>query len=86
MLVKSQSCAFRHIVSHTGGVPGFGSILLWLPDYGVGVVFGNNFPHPRWTSIRSPRTKRWYRERNDKEPVTRGIGNVLAGLGGGPLR
>ena len=28
----SQSCAFRQIVTHTGGLPGFGSIMLWLPS------------------------------------------------------
>ena len=45
------NCTFDHIVSHGGGLPGFGTLMRWLPDYGVGVIaFGNrtyagwNFP------------------------------------------
>src|SRR5206468_833718 len=38
----SQSCAFRHIVEHGGGLPGFGTIMRWLPEHGVGIIaFGN---------------------------------------------
>jgi hypothetical protein len=48
-LRSSQSCAFRHIVSHTGGLPGFGSIMLWLPDYGVGLVAFGNVTYTSWT-------------------------------------
>ena len=47
----SQSCAFRHIVSHTGGLPGFGSIMLWLPDYGVGIVAFGNVTYTSWTRV-----------------------------------
>jgi CubicO group peptidase (beta-lactamase class C family) len=47
-LRSSQSCAFRHIVSHTGGLPGFGSIMLWLPDYGVGIVAFGNVTYASW--------------------------------------
>jgi len=48
-LRSSQSCVFRHIVSHTGGLPGFGSIMLWLPDYGVGIVAFGNVTYTSWT-------------------------------------
>ena len=48
-LRSTQSCAFRHIVSHTGGLPGFGSIMLWLPDYGVGIVAFGNLTYTSWT-------------------------------------
>ena len=48
-LRSSQSCAFRHIVSHTGGLPGFGSIMIWLPDYGVGLVAFGNVTYTSWT-------------------------------------
>ncbi len=35
-------CHFAHHVSHTGGLPGFGSEMKWLPEYGVGIIaFGN---------------------------------------------
>jgi CubicO group peptidase (beta-lactamase class C family) len=33
----STDCRFEHIVGHGGGLPGFGSYMAWLPDYGVGV-------------------------------------------------
>jgi hypothetical protein len=50
-LRASQSCAFRQIVSHTGGLPGFGSIMLWLPEYGVGVVAFGNVTYTSWTRV-----------------------------------
>jgi hypothetical protein len=35
-------CRFAHIVTHSGGLPGFGSLMVWLPEYGVGLfAFGN---------------------------------------------
>lgn len=33
----SSNCQFEQIVGHGGGLPGFGSYMLWLPDYGVGL-------------------------------------------------
>jgi CubicO group peptidase (beta-lactamase class C family) len=33
----SSDCRFEHIVGHGGGLPGFGSYMQWLPDYGVGI-------------------------------------------------
>ena len=33
----SSDCRFEHISAHGGGLPGFGSYMLWLPDYGVGL-------------------------------------------------
>ena len=33
----TTDCRFEHIVSHGGGLPGFGSYMAWLPDYGVGM-------------------------------------------------
>jgi CubicO group peptidase (beta-lactamase class C family) len=33
----ASDCRFEHIVSHGGGLPGFGSYMAWLPDYGVGI-------------------------------------------------
>lgn len=37
-LGASQTCRFAHVVSHGGGLPGFGSVMIWLPAYGVGIV------------------------------------------------
>src|SRR5207302_157302 len=47
----SQTCAFRTIVSHTGGLPGFGSIMQWLPDYGIGIVAFGNVTYTSWTRV-----------------------------------
>jgi CubicO group peptidase (beta-lactamase class C family) len=33
----TSDCRFEHIVAHGGGLPGFGSYMQWLPDYGVGM-------------------------------------------------
>ena len=44
----SQTCAFDHIVSHGGGLPGFGSHMRWLPDYGVGIVAFGNLTYTGW--------------------------------------
>ena len=37
-LSTTQNCRFGTIVSHSGGLPGYGSQMRWLPEYGVGVV------------------------------------------------
>jgi CubicO group peptidase (beta-lactamase class C family) len=36
-LGATQDCRTRFTVAHSGGLPGFGSIMLWLPEHGVGV-------------------------------------------------
>jgi CubicO group peptidase (beta-lactamase class C family) len=33
----TADCRFERIVAHGGGLPGFGSHMQWLPDYGVGM-------------------------------------------------
>jgi CubicO group peptidase (beta-lactamase class C family) len=33
----SSDCRFTHIVGHGGGLPGWGSYMIWLPDYGIGL-------------------------------------------------
>jgi CubicO group peptidase (beta-lactamase class C family) len=33
----STDCRFEHIIAHGGGLPGFGSYMAWLPEYGVGM-------------------------------------------------
>jgi CubicO group peptidase (beta-lactamase class C family) len=37
-LGSSQSCWSTQVVGHTGGLPGWGSMMRWLPESGVGVV------------------------------------------------
>jgi CubicO group peptidase (beta-lactamase class C family) len=36
-LAVSRSCEFDQVVAHSGGLPGFGSHMRWLPQYGVGI-------------------------------------------------
>jgi CubicO group peptidase (beta-lactamase class C family) len=44
----SQNCTFRHVVAHSGGLPGFGSQMRWLPEYGVGVIAFGNLTYTSW--------------------------------------
>ncbi len=36
--VSSETCAFGHLVGHSGGMPGFSSDVEMLPEHGVGVI------------------------------------------------
>ena len=46
-----QSCDFRHLVAHSGGLPGFGSHMRWLPEYGVGVIAFGNLTYTSWGRV-----------------------------------
>lgn len=37
-LGASHDCRFAHVVGHGGGLPGYGSLMRWLPEYGVGLI------------------------------------------------
>lgn len=37
-LAASQDCQLGYTVAHGGGLPGYGSHMIWLPDVGVGVI------------------------------------------------
>ena len=41
----SQDCRFNYIVGHGGGLPGYGSIMRWLPEYGVGLIGMGNLTY-----------------------------------------
>jgi len=43
-------CRFDHIVAHAGGLPGFGSLMIWLPEYGVGMFAFGNRTYTDWSS------------------------------------
>jgi CubicO group peptidase (beta-lactamase class C family) len=47
----SQNCLFNHIVAHSGGLPGFGSQMRWLPEHGVGIVALGNLTYTGWTGV-----------------------------------
>src|SRR5687768_12081312 len=38
----SQDCRFAHTVGHGGGLPGYGSLMRWLPEHGVGLIAMSN--------------------------------------------
>ena len=46
----SQNCQFAHIVAHSGGLPGFGSQMRWLPEYGVGIIALGNLTYTGWNT------------------------------------
>ena len=45
----SQTCQFPTVVSHSGGLPGFGTQMRWLPEYGVGVIAFGNLTYTGWS-------------------------------------
>ena len=47
----SETCAFRHVVAHGGGLPGFGSTMTWLPEYGVGFIAFGNLTYTGWGGV-----------------------------------
>ncbi len=49
-LRASQNCLFGHVVAHSGGLPGFGSQMRWLPEYGLGIVALGNLTYTGWTA------------------------------------
>lgn len=44
----SSTCLFEHVVAHSGGLPGFGSQMRWLPEYGVGLIAFGNRTYTGW--------------------------------------
>ena len=44
----SQNCLFNHIVAHSGGLPGYGSQMRWLPEHGVGIIALGNLTYTGW--------------------------------------
>jgi hypothetical protein len=47
----SQNCEFGHVVAHSGGLPGFGSQMRWLPEYGVGIIALGNLTYTNWGGV-----------------------------------
>lgn len=38
----SQDCRLGYVVGHGGGLPGYGSLMRWLPEYGIGLIGMSN--------------------------------------------
>jgi CubicO group peptidase (beta-lactamase class C family) len=47
-LSVGQTCDIQAMVSHGGGLPGYGSLMRWLPDYGVGLIAFGNLTYTAW--------------------------------------
>lgn len=47
----SQTCDFAHVVAHSGGLPGFGSQMRWLPEYGIGLIAFGNRTYTGWGAV-----------------------------------
>ncbi|HKV37509.1 MAG TPA: serine hydrolase domain-containing protein [Pyrinomonadaceae bacterium] len=41
----SQDCRFEYVIGHGGGLPGYGSLMRWLPEYGVGLIAMGNLTY-----------------------------------------
>ncbi|MCR4376121.1 MAG: beta-lactamase family protein [Acidobacteria bacterium] len=46
-----QSCQFRHIVAHSGGLPGFGSQMRWLSEEGIAFIAMGNLTYTGWDAV-----------------------------------
>ena len=46
-----QTCLFGASVSHSGGLPGFGSLMRWLPEHGVGIVALGSLTYTGWGGV-----------------------------------
>ena len=46
-----QSCGFPHVVAHSGGLPGFGSHMRWLPEHGVAIIAMGNRTYTNWGRV-----------------------------------
>jgi CubicO group peptidase (beta-lactamase class C family) len=47
-LSNTQTCQFPSAIAHGGGLPGYGSLMRWLPDYGVGIIAFGNLTYTGW--------------------------------------
>lgn len=47
----SQNCRFGHVVGHGGGLPGYGSLMQWLPEHGVGLISMGNVTYAGWGGL-----------------------------------
>ena len=50
-LYVGQTCDFDHVVWHGGGLPGFGSLMRWLPEYGVGFIALGSRTYTGWSRV-----------------------------------
>jgi CubicO group peptidase (beta-lactamase class C family) len=47
----TQTCEYGISIAHSGGLPGFGSLMRWLPEHGVGIVAFGNRTYTGWGGV-----------------------------------
>jgi CubicO group peptidase (beta-lactamase class C family) len=47
----NQTCDVRVSVAHTGGLPGYGSLMRWFPEHGVGIIALGSLTYTPWTPV-----------------------------------
>jgi len=57
----SQDCRFGYVVGHGGGLPGYGSLMRWLPEYGVGLIGMSNQTYQGFNGLFNDVTTALYR-------------------------
>jgi Beta-lactamase len=50
-LSVTQTCQFRTMIAHGGGLPGYGSLMRWLPDANVGIIAFANVTYAGWGRV-----------------------------------
>jgi CubicO group peptidase (beta-lactamase class C family) len=50
-LSVTQTCDYNKVIAHSGGLPGYGSQMRWLPDYGVGIIAFGNLTYTGWGGV-----------------------------------
>ena len=46
-----QDCRHSHVIGHGGGLPGYGSLMRWLPEYGVGLIAMSNLTYGGFNAL-----------------------------------
>ena len=50
-LSVTQTCQYRAMIAHGGGLPGYGSLMRWLPDANVGIIAFANVTYAGWGRV-----------------------------------
>jgi CubicO group peptidase (beta-lactamase class C family) len=54
----TQTCQFRTIVAHSGGLPGYGSLMRWFPEHGIGIIAFGSLTYTGWSRVVGEATDR----------------------------